>query len=38
VTRLRRALAAVCDTCGIKITSGTRCPECKRLLEDLKDK
>lgn len=26
-----------CDMCGIKITSGTRCPECKQLLKDLKD-
>jgi hypothetical protein len=24
-----------CDKCGIKVTSGTRCPECARLLADL---
>lgn len=34
---IRRVLAAICDTCGIKITGGTRCPECKRLLADLED-
>jgi hypothetical protein len=25
-----------CDTCGIAVTSGTRCDECKKLADDLK--
>jgi hypothetical protein len=27
-----------CDGCGIKVTSGTRCEQCKKLAEDLKGK
>lgn len=26
-----------CDMCGIAITSGSRCDECKRLAKDLED-
>ena len=26
-----------CDMCGIAITSGTRCDECKQLAKDLED-